>query len=128
MIAAETTSSGIAGRTHINTFPELCFRAVGATWNLQLLDELLSYYIPCLLMQQFQGTTSHALRITEPTQQFHGDGQPSQGSRTRNDEYGDHQDIENMQMVLISAKRPSELIWKSLDHFTFDDMCSESRR
>ena len=127
MIAAETTSSGIAGRTHINTFPVLYFRAVGATLNLQLLDELLSYYIPCLLMQQFQGTTSHALRITEPTKQFQGTTSHHRGQE-RNDEDGDHQDIENMQMVLISAKRLSALIWKSLDHFTFDDMCSESRR
>jgi hypothetical protein len=69
-------------------------------------------------MQQFQGTTSHALRITEPTQQFQGTTSHHRGQE-RNDEDGDHQDIENMQMVLISAKRPSELIWKSLDHFTF---------
>ena len=33
-----------------------------------------------------------------------------------------------MQMVLISAKRPSELIWKSLDHFTFVRLTLNSRR
>jgi hypothetical protein len=72
MLIGYSASLSRSGRTHINTFPVLYFRAVGATLNLQLLDELLSYYIPCLLMQQFQGTTSHALRITEPTQQFQG--------------------------------------------------------
>ena len=36
-----------------------------------------------------------------------------------------------LHVLLLSCyclPRPSELIWKSLDHFTIDDMCSESRR
>jgi len=54
-------------------------------------------------MQQFQGTTSHALRITEPTQQLQGTTNHHRGQE-RNDEYGDHQNIENMQMVLLARQ------------------------